>query len=125
MHFKTLAKVVLLSTALALQTGATPSFPKVIAGDFEIIQTAAVAPSRLLANVDIPTIPPFVPSADNLIVNTTVPEGTPALLGWIFPSVGNNSDPAVFNGQSMNVTVFFTPPGGVEQFVFEHVLYSV
>ncbi|KAJ7440992.1 hypothetical protein FB451DRAFT_1299465, partial [Mycena latifolia] len=84
-----------LSTSLALQARAGPSFPKVNAGDFELIQATTAAPRRLLANVDIPTVPPFVPSADNLIVNTTVPQGEFADLGWIFPSVGDNTDPRV------------------------------
>ncbi|KAJ7111043.1 hypothetical protein C8R44DRAFT_799845 [Mycena epipterygia] len=118
MHFRNFTKIVLLSTALALQARARHSFPNVNAGDFELIQTTTAAPSRLLANVDIPTVPPFVPSAHNLIVNTTVHQGEPALLGWIFPSVGNNTDPAVFDGSSINVTVLYTPPGGVEQAVF-------
>ncbi|KAJ7453755.1 hypothetical protein FB451DRAFT_1280731 [Mycena latifolia] len=118
MHFSNFTKIVFLSTSLALQARAGPSFPKVNAGDFELIQATTAAPRRLLANVDIPTVPPFVPSADNLIVNTTVPQGEFADLGWIFPSVGDNTDPAVFDGSSINVTVLYTPPGGVEQFVF-------
>ncbi|KAJ6555405.1 hypothetical protein DFH09DRAFT_1165315 [Mycena vulgaris] len=117
MHFINFTKIVLLSTSLALQACAGPSFPKVIAGDFELIQTTTVAPSHL-ANADIPTVGPFIPSADNLIVNTTVPQGEFANLGWIFASVGDNSDPAVFDGFEHNITVLYTPPGGVETFIF-------
>jgi hypothetical protein len=124
MHFRNLANLVLLSTALSVQARASASFPKVTAGDFQLIQTTTAAPSRLLANADIPTVPPFVPSADNLIVNTTVPQGEFADLGFIFPSVGDNTDPAVFDGSSINVTVLYTPPGGVETFVFGHVVGS-
>ncbi|KAJ7704038.1 hypothetical protein B0H17DRAFT_1326743 [Mycena rosella] len=118
MHFSNFTKIVLLSISLALQVRAGPSFPKVNAGDFELIQATTTAPSRLLANADIPTVGPFVPSADNLIVNTTVPQGEFADLGWIFASVGDNTDPAVFDGFAKNITVLYTPPGGVEQFVF-------
>ncbi|KAJ7333937.1 hypothetical protein DFH08DRAFT_879805 [Mycena albidolilacea] len=118
MHFRNFVNLVLLSTALSVQARASPSFPKVTAGDFQLIHTITAAPSRLLANADIPTVPPFVPSADNLIVNTTVPQGEFANLGFIFPSVGDNTNPAVFDGSSINVTVLYTPPGGVETFVF-------
>ncbi|KAJ7806796.1 hypothetical protein B0H14DRAFT_3882256 [Mycena olivaceomarginata] len=114
MHFRNLANLVLLSTALSVQARASASFPKVTAGDFQLIQTTTAAPSRLLANADMPTVPPFVPSADNLIVNTTVPQGEFADLGFIFPSVGDNTDPAVFDGSFINLTVLYTPPGGVE-----------
>ncbi|KAJ7237024.1 hypothetical protein B0H12DRAFT_121405 [Mycena haematopus] len=118
MYFRTFSKFVFLSTVLVLQARAGPPFPQVIAGDFEIIQATTTAPSHLLASEDTPTIGPFVPSAANLIVNTTVPQGVPADLGWIFASVGNNSDPVAFDGFSKNITVFYTPPAGVEQFVF-------
>ncbi len=116
MHFSYFSKIVLLSISLALQAHAGPSVPKVIAGDFELIQTT-VPSSRLLANAKIPTVGPFVPSEANLIVNTTVPQGEFADLGWVFPSVGNDTEP-VFDGFAKNISVFFTPPGGVEQFVF-------
>ncbi|KAJ7906451.1 hypothetical protein B0H13DRAFT_1880607 [Mycena leptocephala] len=111
MHF---AKLVLLSTSLALQACAGPSFPKVTAGAFKLIQATTAVPSRLSTNADIPTVGPFVPSADNLIVNTTVPQGEFADLGWIFASVGDNSDPAVFDGFAKNISILYTPPGGVE-----------
>ncbi|KAF8162186.1 hypothetical protein K438DRAFT_1858943 [Mycena galopus ATCC 62051] len=116
MHFSNFTKIAVLSTALVLQARGGLSFPRVTAGDFEIIQTTTVASSHgLLASVDIPTVPPLVPSTYDLIVNTTVPQGEFAQLGWVFPTVGNNS--AVFDGSSINVTVFYTPPGGVEEFV--------
>ncbi|KAJ7246957.1 hypothetical protein C8J57DRAFT_1724631 [Mycena rebaudengoi] len=118
MHFRDFTKIVLFSTSLALQACAGPSFPRVTVGDFELIQATTAAPSRLLANAKLPTVGPFVPSADNLIVNTTVPQGEFASLGWIFESVGDNSDPAVFDGSFHNVTVLYTPPGGVETFIF-------
>ncbi|KAJ7930931.1 hypothetical protein B0H13DRAFT_2309238 [Mycena leptocephala] len=114
MHFSNFTKFVLLTTSLALQVCAGASFPKVTAGDFELIQSTTAAPSRLRANADIPTVGPFVPSADNLIVNTTVPQGEFAGLGWAFPSVGNISGSAVFDGFAKNITVLYTPPGGVE-----------
>jgi hypothetical protein len=55
-------------------------------------------------------------------VNTTVPQGDFALLGWIFASVGDNTDPAVFDGFAKKITVLYTPPGGVEEFVFRKVV---
>ncbi|KAJ6540719.1 hypothetical protein B0H19DRAFT_1078120 [Mycena capillaripes] len=113
MHFSDFTKIVLLSTALALQARAGPS-PKITAGDFELIQGTPAAPSRLLANADLPTVGPFIPSAANLIVNTTVSQGEIADLGWIFASVGDNTDPAVFDGFAKNISVFYTPPGDVE-----------
>jgi hypothetical protein len=123
MHFSNFTKFVLLATSLALQACAGPSFPKVTAGNFELIQSTTAAPSRLRANADIPTVGPFVPSADNLIVNSTVPQGGFAGLGWAFPSVGNISGSAVFDGFAKNITVLYTPPGGVEQFVFTQVIF--
>ncbi|KAJ7028220.1 hypothetical protein C8F04DRAFT_1291378 [Mycena alexandri] len=113
MHFSNFTKIVFLSTSLALQARAGPSF-KVNAGDFELIQASTAAPSRLLTNADTPTVGPFVPSAYNLIVNTTVPQGEFADLGWRFAPVGDNTDPAVFDGFAKNISVFYTPPGGVE-----------
>ncbi|KAJ7458211.1 hypothetical protein FB451DRAFT_1273928 [Mycena latifolia] len=114
MHFTNLAKIFLLSTSLALQASAGPSHPKVTAGNFPLVQTSAAGtgPSRLLASAG----PPFVPTEANLIVNITVPVGEPSLVGWVFDSVEDNSAP-VFDGFTINVTVFFTPPGGEEEFL--------
>ncbi|KAF8183481.1 hypothetical protein K438DRAFT_1838930 [Mycena galopus ATCC 62051] len=117
MHFSNFTKIAVLSTALVLQARGGSSFPKINTGDFEVIQTTTVTSSRLQANFDIPTVPPFVPSAADLVVNTTaVPQGESAFVGWVFPAVGNNT--AVFDGSSLNVSAFYTPPGGVEQFLF-------
>ncbi|KAJ7237043.1 hypothetical protein B0H12DRAFT_1238355 [Mycena haematopus] len=118
MYFSKFTKFVFLSTALALQACAAAPFPQVTAGDFELIHATTAVPNRLLASEDTPTIGPFVPSAANLIVNATVPQGVPADLGWIFASVGNNSDTAAFDGFAKNITILYTPPGGVEHLAF-------
>ncbi|KAJ6452475.1 hypothetical protein C8R45DRAFT_1083404 [Mycena sanguinolenta] len=117
MSFSYFSKIVLLFTALALQAWAAS--PQITKGDFKLIQVnSAAVPTPLVTADDTPTIGPFVPTAANLIVNTTVPQGVDAEIGWIFNSVGDNSDPAAFDGSFKNITVFYTPPGGVEQFVF-------
>ncbi|KAJ6452431.1 hypothetical protein C8R45DRAFT_1223487 [Mycena sanguinolenta] len=120
MHFSSLSKIALLSTALALQARAGPAFPQITKGDFGIIQGNTAASNPLLATAgDIPTTGPFVPTADNLIVNTTVPQNVNAALGWIFDSVpGVTPYFPVFDGSAYNVTVFYTPPGGVETWIF-------
>ncbi|KAJ6452444.1 hypothetical protein C8R45DRAFT_945677 [Mycena sanguinolenta] len=120
MYFSNFAQIVLLSTALALGVCAGPSSPQIIKGDFDIIQgSIPAAPSLLLATT--PTIGPFVPTAANLLVNTTVPQGTFADLGWIFNSVEGNPPPtAAFDGSAYNISVFYTPPGGVETSLFRH-----
>ncbi|KAJ6479145.1 hypothetical protein C8R45DRAFT_933922 [Mycena sanguinolenta] len=116
MHFNSLSKIVFLSTALALQARAGPAFPHITKGDLEIVQGNTAAPDPLLATAaDIPTTGPFVPTADNLIVNTTVPQGVNAALGWIDSTVAGVAPfSPVFDGSSYNISVFYTPPGGVE-----------
>ncbi|KAJ7196244.1 hypothetical protein GGX14DRAFT_473830, partial [Mycena pura] len=114
---RNLTKIAFLGTALALPAPATPSFPQVIAGAYELAQ-AIVAPSRLWANVATPTVPPFVPSAENLIVNTTVPQGERAHLGWTFPSMGYSPGTDVHDGSAINVTMYYTAPGNVERPIF-------
>ncbi|KAJ7915187.1 hypothetical protein B0H13DRAFT_1872280 [Mycena leptocephala] len=92
MHF---AKLVLLSTSLAPQACAGPSFPKVTAGAFKLIQATTAVPGRLSTNADFPT-------------------GDFADLGWIFASVGDDTEPFVYDGFAKNITVLYTSPGGVE-----------
>ncbi|KAJ6557548.1 hypothetical protein B0H19DRAFT_1376266 [Mycena capillaripes] len=94
MHFTNLAKILLLSTSLALQASAGPSLPKVTQGNFPLAPRSS--------------------TEANLIVNTTVPVGKPSFVGWIFDTVGDNSAP-VFDGFAFNITVFFTPPDGEEE----------
>ncbi|KAJ7806810.1 hypothetical protein B0H14DRAFT_3483819 [Mycena olivaceomarginata] len=114
MHFRNFANLVLLSTALSVQARASASFPKVTAGDFQLIQTTTAAPSRLLANADIPTVPPFVPSADNLIVNTTVPQGEFADLGSSSPPSGTTPTPPCSMGLP-STSPSSTPPRAVSR----------
>ncbi|KAJ6479004.1 hypothetical protein C8R45DRAFT_1216358 [Mycena sanguinolenta] len=92
MHFNNFGKSVLLSIALALQALAT-------------------------ADGVVPVTGYFVPKASNLIFNTTVPQGVNATLGWLFDSVGDNSNPIAFDGSQKNITILYTPPSGVEEFV--------
>ncbi|KAJ7196250.1 hypothetical protein GGX14DRAFT_575070 [Mycena pura] len=117
MHLRNLTKIAFLGAAFALPAPAAPSFP-------QVTQTI-VAPSHLSANVAIPTAPPFVPSADNLIVNTTVPQGEDAFLGWTFLDMGFTPGTVVHDGSAINVTMFFTAPGSVEQLAIGHVVRSV
>ncbi|KAJ6479113.1 hypothetical protein C8R45DRAFT_359113 [Mycena sanguinolenta] len=118
MHFNSLSKIIFLSTALALQACAGPAFPHITKGNVGVIQgsIAATAPSPLGTP---PTIGPFVPTAANLLVNTTVPQGTDAEVGWIFDTVpGVAPFATVYDGSAYNISVFYTPPGGDEEFVF-------
>ncbi|KAF8148951.1 hypothetical protein K438DRAFT_1866687 [Mycena galopus ATCC 62051] len=115
MHFSTFPKIVLLCTSLALRAE-RPWF----AGDFGLIQGLTTALTRLRANIHIntpPTVGPFVPSADNLIVKAPATQGEVATLGWIFPSGENKIGKNVFDGFAKNITVLYTPPGGVEHIV--------
>ncbi|KAJ6452442.1 hypothetical protein C8R45DRAFT_1040662 [Mycena sanguinolenta] len=76
--------------------------------NFFLFSTAAIRAT--------PTTGPFVPTADNLIFNTTVPQGVNAVLGWvdtIIPGVPPFEN--VFDGSAKNITMFYTPPGGVEK----------
>ncbi|KAJ7275695.1 hypothetical protein C8J57DRAFT_225610 [Mycena rebaudengoi] len=115
-----------LLSSFVFQVDAGSLIPKAIAGDFTItagdfeIQTF-VSPSRILPIVASAqtSAAPWTPTAENLIVNTTVPQGEPALFGWIFPSEeGIEDGTAVLDGFAKIIAVFFTPPGGTEQFVF-------
>ncbi|KAF7340575.1 hypothetical protein MSAN_02129000 [Mycena sanguinolenta] len=116
MHFSSFNKVVLLSTAFSLQARALPQITK---GDFEIMQVNTAANHALAIADDTPTTGPFIPTADNLIVNTTVPQGVNAALGWIDPTVAGVAPfSPVFDGSAYNISVFYTPPSGVETFVF-------
>ncbi|KAJ6451901.1 hypothetical protein C8R45DRAFT_945935 [Mycena sanguinolenta] len=116
MYVSNFAQIFLLSTTLALRAGADPSSPLIVKGEFDLIQgSTAATPGRLATADDIPTTGPFVPKAANLIVNTTVPQGTFADFGWIFDSVeGVTPGTAVFDGSAFNISMFYTPAGGVE-----------
>ncbi|KAJ7881128.1 hypothetical protein B0H14DRAFT_2706209, partial [Mycena olivaceomarginata] len=112
MHFSTFTKIVLLCTSLALQAHARPWFPEV---DFGLIQGLTTALTHLRGNTNPPgplTVGPFVPSADNLIVNTPATQGEFGTLGWIFPSEGKETGRNVFDGFTKNITILYTPPGG-------------
>ncbi|KAF7340567.1 hypothetical protein MSAN_02128200 [Mycena sanguinolenta] len=64
-----------------------------------------------------PTTDPFYPTAANLVFNTTVPQGVRAVLGWtdtIIPGIPPSTN--VFDGSARNLTMFYTPPGGVETY---------
>ncbi|KAJ6479149.1 hypothetical protein C8R45DRAFT_933927 [Mycena sanguinolenta] len=103
MHFNSLSNIVFLGVVLALQARAGPAFPHITKGDFSIIQgsTGTAAPSALLATP--PTVGPFVPTAANLIVNTTVAQGVDAALGWIFDTVPGVTDGSpVFDASAFN-----------------------
>ncbi|KAJ7747923.1 hypothetical protein DFH07DRAFT_830574 [Mycena maculata] len=116
MHFSPFTKIVLLCTSLAFQAHARPWFPTVAAGDFGLIQGLTAALARLRANTNTPpTVGPFVPSADNLIVNTPATQGEFGTLGWTFPSEGREIGRNVFDGFAKNITVLYTPPDGVER----------
>ncbi|KAJ6492096.1 hypothetical protein C8R45DRAFT_990393, partial [Mycena sanguinolenta] len=102
MYFRTFAKIILLSTVFALEASAGPS-------------------SRTADN--IPTTGPFVPTAANIISNTTVPLGEAAVFGWVYDSVPNvpESSP-VFDGFAKNISAWFTPPGGKELLIFTNIV---
>ncbi|KAJ7275694.1 hypothetical protein C8J57DRAFT_1589762 [Mycena rebaudengoi] len=91
--------------------------PKIIASDKFEIQTIVPPRGRstIVTSVQTSTAP-WTPTAKSLIVNTTVPQGEPAQLGWVFESIGDG--PVVFDGFKKNVSVFYTPPAGTEQFIF-------
>ncbi|KAJ7196278.1 hypothetical protein GGX14DRAFT_575093 [Mycena pura] len=119
MHLGTLTKIAFLGSALALPA----PFPQVIAGAYELAQTV-VAPGLahgLWPHIPTPTVPPFVPSEDNLIVNTTVPQGERAHLGWTFPLMGLSPGTAVHDGSALAVAMFYTAPGDVERRIFRLV----
>ncbi|KAJ7617338.1 hypothetical protein FB45DRAFT_1034630 [Roridomyces roridus] len=117
MYFSNLAKLAVLAASLALQVCAALPAPKITVGDFEVVQGKSPV-SIVHRRQTPPTVGPFVPTAANLIFNTTVPQGTFADLGWKFNDVGDDSDPAVFDGFAKNISVFYTPPGEEEQFIF-------
>ncbi|KAJ7605204.1 hypothetical protein FB45DRAFT_1042652 [Roridomyces roridus] len=115
------AKLFLIIAPLALQTHAqiltadNPNLP--------LIQTPARA-SRVpqLSTLATPTVPAFVPAQSDIVKNTTVPLGQISFLGWRFPVIaGFDDDTEVFDGTSKNITIFFTPPGGVEARVVRRV----
>ncbi|KAJ6479101.1 hypothetical protein C8R45DRAFT_1156718, partial [Mycena sanguinolenta] len=88
--------------------------PRITKGDVGVIQGRAAAPSALPATT--PTTGPFVSTEANLIVNTTVPEGTDTNVGWMFDTVEGAPPPTpVFDGSAYNISTFYTPPGGVEE----------
>ncbi|KAJ7612623.1 hypothetical protein FB45DRAFT_939421 [Roridomyces roridus] len=124
MHFTAFAKFALLLVGALVS--ATPTFPGKIttgSGNFKVIQgtIGTVAGSgALAARQDTPpitvTVGPFRPSPANLIVNKTVTQGDFADLGIQFPVEGDAQ--IAFDGFAKNITVFETPPGGDEEFIF-------
>ncbi|KAJ7276604.1 hypothetical protein C8J57DRAFT_1583734 [Mycena rebaudengoi] len=88
----------------------------IISGDFEIQTPATSSRISSIGASSQTSVAPFTPTAENLIVNTTVPQGEPALLGWIFSGTLDGS--VVFDGFAKNISVFYTPPGSDEKFVF-------
>ncbi|KAJ7275826.1 hypothetical protein C8J57DRAFT_1505131 [Mycena rebaudengoi] len=68
--------------------------PKVIAGD----HTGYSIPNIIASDkIEIQSIaPPSAPSAENLIVNTTVLQGEPSFVGWIWEDIPDGS--TVFDG---------------------------
>ncbi|KAF7342592.1 Protein disulfide isomerase [Mycena sanguinolenta] len=90
-------KFVLLSTTLALHARAGPSpAPLPATGDSEPV---------------VPTVPFFVPTAANLIFNTTVPQGVNATLGWVSNNVGDDSNPVAFDGSQKKHHCVVHAPG--------------
>ncbi|KAJ7244088.1 hypothetical protein C8J57DRAFT_1243204 [Mycena rebaudengoi] len=85
-------------------------------GDFKI-QTAAT-PSRIspIGTSAQTSTAPWTPTAENLIFNTTVPQGTFAALGWIFDGIYDGN--YVLDGFAKNITVYYTVPGQDEEPVF-------
>ncbi|KAJ7244095.1 hypothetical protein C8J57DRAFT_1556100 [Mycena rebaudengoi] len=113
-----------LLSLLVFQVDAGSLIPKAITRGYTIIssdkfeiQTPAT-PSRIspIGTSAQTSIAPFNPTAPNLIVNTTVPQGTQAELGWIFDGIPNSG--VVFDGFAKNITVYFTAPGQDEEFIF-------
>lgn len=104
---------------------------------------ASVAPKVTVANgvnvhtsngaTRLPVIPSalahhddgWFPTKENLIFNKTVVEGDPAgfYFGWTFP--GPIDAEPFFDGFSKNITMFLTPPGGVEEFIIGCAQVSV
>jgi hypothetical protein len=62
-------------------------------------------------------------SVDNLIVNPPATQGGFGTLGWIFPSEGDRTGHNVFDGFAKNITILYTPPGGVELLIMGRVLF--
>jgi hypothetical protein len=112
-----LSSLVFQVDARSLIPKAIPDGPTIVtSGDFEI-QTPATLSRILPIGASAQTnIVPFNPTAANLIVNTTVPQGTPAALGWIFDGTLDGS--IVFDGFAKNITMFATFPGQAEEFIF-------
>jgi hypothetical protein len=109
-----------LLSSLVFQVDAGSLIPKgipgaftITAGDFEI-QTSTTPGhiSPMVTSAQTSTVP-WIPTAYNLIFNTTVPQGTLAQLGW--RDYGPSDGTTIFDGYARNVTIFFTPPGGTEQ----------
>ncbi|KAJ7275714.1 hypothetical protein C8J57DRAFT_1311491 [Mycena rebaudengoi] len=109
-----------LLSSFVFQVDAGSPIPKAIAGNFEItagdfeIQTFTT-PGRMSPSAQTSTAP-FNPTAANLIVNNTVPQGTPAAFGWIFDGTLDGS--IVFDGFAKNITMLATFPGQAEEFIF-------
>ncbi|KAJ7238726.1 hypothetical protein C8J57DRAFT_1246419 [Mycena rebaudengoi] len=54
---------------------------------------------------------PWTPTAENLVVKTTAPQGEPSIVGWIFPSVdGTDDGTPIFDGFVRKISIFFKLP---------------
>ncbi|KAJ7605205.1 hypothetical protein FB45DRAFT_1069578 [Roridomyces roridus] len=110
---------VLLGASLPALTQASPN-PKPTAGNFPIVNSPVGAAPAPDTDAGIPIVCPFVPSPDHLIVNTTIAPGDIAFLGYqfrIIPSVNKEGNLQVFDGTAKNITTFYAPPGGPEQWL--------
>ncbi|KAJ7275686.1 hypothetical protein C8J57DRAFT_1223848 [Mycena rebaudengoi] len=125
-----IALTFLILSALVFQVDAGSLIPKVTAADFTgvkviagdklEIQTSA-APDRIspILTSAQTSIAPWTPLAENLIVNTTVPQGETAQVGWRFSDAdGAAKGDVVHDGFAKNITMFVTPPGSTEEVLF-------
>ncbi|KAJ7281818.1 hypothetical protein C8J57DRAFT_1219629 [Mycena rebaudengoi] len=96
----------------------TASFgPRVIAGDFEVQSSAT--PSRISPiGTSAHSIAPWAPLDENIVFNAPVPQDEFAEVGWFFDGHGAEDGTIVFDGWAKNITVYYTPPSGIEEWVF-------
>ncbi|KAJ7244106.1 hypothetical protein C8J57DRAFT_1525377 [Mycena rebaudengoi] len=128
-----IALAALILSSLILRVDAGSFIPKAIAGDrIKIIandkfKIQTIAPpsgiSRIVTSAQT-SIAAWVPTAADLIFETgPVPQGELAQVGWMFPSQDGIEDGTLFfDGFEKNITAFYTPPAGTEQWLFSFLV---
>jgi hypothetical protein len=101
------------------QAGATGSF-QLFSGNFEV-QTSVIPSHVSPIGTVAARIAPWAPADENIIFVAPVSDGDipgRAIVGWTFPPNGQEVGTPSLDGWARNITLYYTPPSGIEEWVF-------